>query len=57
MQISILENAEQNLGNADRILALQIWHFRNANQHLIIENQYFSNAVFLSLDTRGSRGF
>jgi hypothetical protein len=23
------------------------------NQHLIIENQYFSNAVFLSLDTQG----
>jgi hypothetical protein len=32
------------LGNADRILALQNWHFSNANQQLIIENQYFSIA-------------
>jgi hypothetical protein len=24
--------------------ALQNWHFSNANQHLIIENQYFINA-------------
>jgi hypothetical protein len=45
--------AQQQLGNADRILALQHWHFSNANQHLIIENQYFRNAVFLNLDTQG----
>jgi hypothetical protein len=49
MQISIIENqyfsnAERHLGNADRIIALQIWHFSNAYQHLIIENQSFSNA-------------
>jgi hypothetical protein len=25
-------------------LALQYWHFSNANQLLIIENQYFSDA-------------
>jgi hypothetical protein len=48
-------NAERHLGNAERILALQNWHISNANQHLIIENQqYFSNAVFLSLDTKGT---
>jgi hypothetical protein len=34
------------------ILALQNWHISNANQHLITENHYFSNAVFLSLDTQ-----
>jgi hypothetical protein len=28
----------------NHILALPNWHFSNANQHLIIENQYFSNA-------------
>jgi hypothetical protein len=50
-----------DLGNAKRILALQNWHFSNANQHLVIENQhliieneYFINAVFLSLDTKGT---
>jgi hypothetical protein len=37
----------------NRILALQNWHFSNANQHLIIDNQHFSNAVFLSLHTEG----
>jgi hypothetical protein len=33
-------NAERHLGNAERILALQYWHFNNANQHLIIDNQH-----------------
>jgi hypothetical protein len=57
MQISILYLKISNLvmQTYNRILALQNCHFTfsNANQHLIIENQYFSNAVFLSLDTEG----
>jgi hypothetical protein len=36
----IFSNAEQHLGNADRILALQIWHFSNATHNFIIENQH-----------------
>jgi hypothetical protein len=30
-------------GNAERHLAFQNWNFSNANQHLNIYNQYFSN--------------
>jgi hypothetical protein len=50
MQISIenqyFSNAERHLGCRphNHILALQNWHFSNANQHLIIEYQYFSIA-------------
>jgi hypothetical protein len=44
-----LKNAARYFRNA----ALQNRHFSNANQHLIIETQYFSNAVFLSLYTQG----
>jgi hypothetical protein len=35
-----LRSRSASLGNAERILALQNWHFSNANQHLIIENQH-----------------
>jgi hypothetical protein len=38
-------------GNADRILALQNWHFSNAIQHLIIEIQYLGmqNDIFKNM--------
>jgi hypothetical protein len=39
-----MENADVSSSYGYRILALQNWHFSNANQHLIIENQYFINA-------------
>jgi hypothetical protein len=41
IQIQYFSNAERHLGNVGRILALQNWHYSNANQHLLIENQYF----------------
>jgi hypothetical protein len=46
-------NAERHLGNADRILALQHWHFSNANQHCtgsnMLDIKQFSTVIIDSM--------
>jgi hypothetical protein len=52
IETQYFSNAERHISNADRIIAF--YHYKigiSVMQISIIENQYFSDAVFLSLDT------